>query len=962
MAKVIIQYEAETASLKASVSEINKVNDEVVKSAQDSSKKVADAYKQTGQAAAAAFASGGVKKALDEQNASIGGVTAKLKQLYDEEVKLLEQGKKATARYSENQKEAARLKTELDKLTKTTGEQNKAIDAQNNKAKSLTGQLRAYREQLSRLEQEGKETTQEFNNIAVAAARLEDQIGDTRERVRVLASDTFAFDAAIDATNQLAAGFAVAQGVTALFAEDSEELQEAIAKTGAALAILNGLQQINQFVTGQSAGKIAQQIGLQAAYNAAVATGITTVRAFNIALASIGVGAILAAITGVVLAIKSFIDENARFNDAIKRNNEVLATLPSILKTYADEYQALQDRIKVINNELSQEQADLNQKIAQSVDDAAKKLSPFVREQRNLEVELIQVNKNIAEQNARFDELNQKTIKSDATFEELRRTQEKINNETLKQSDLTKQLTRNREAQNKIIQESIKFQNALRKEVTDEAAAKRREEAEKKAAEAAKKALEEQLRARERLAQLENEIFVNSLAERERLLSDSNAKIQELEKAFIESRFKANSQEAIQAEQQLAIAIETIKSETNKKIAEIDKRDIEEKLKLDLEAAQLSAGATLQEQIKLLQTQRDLELAAADKLEKDKVEITKRYKKQIEDIEKELAQSTFRVKIDLLLAEEAQLGSTLERRIKLIETQAAAEIKAVQDSTLENEEKASRIRRIEAETQKAIRDEQKKTADDATKKRQEQIDQVIEYSKQLTSLFTQFSQLSAQLTENRIAGIQEASAAELESINNSVATERQKQREREALELRTSRRIAQEKVKQARLDKAIALFGAVVNTAEAITKALPNVVLAGIAGVLGAAQIATIAARPIPKFEKGGPVGGKRHSAGGTLIEAEKDEFVTRRQQSIRHRAELEAINNSSATFKRLIEQRYVRPAIERYMLNSARQNLTVRASLNSKSMEKKLDKMSKSMRQPVIVNINGKDNRYTWQ
>jgi len=306
-------------------------------------------------------------------------------------------------------------------------------------------------------------------------------------------------------------------------------------------------------------------------------------------------------------------------------------------------------------------------------------------------------------------------------------------------------------------------------------------------------------------------------------------------------------------------------------------------------------------------------------------------------------------------------GDTQERRIALILNEEQIRKKAVEDSIKDENEKATAIELITAETQEKIRKELKATRD-------AQIQNLFDIARGFAEAFNQLGALSAQLTENRIAGIQEAQSVELAAINNSVATERQKQREREALELRTSRRIAQEKVKQARLDKATALFGAVISTAESIVKtganlgypaAIPFQVLAGI---LGAAQIATIAARPIPKFEKGGAVGGKRHSAGGTLIEAEKDEFVTRRQQSIQHRAELEAINTSTANFNRLIEQRYVRPAIERYMINSARQNLTVKASLNSKSMEKELRTMRKSLGKPVIVNINGKDNRYSWQ
>lgn len=790
MAKVIIQYEAETASLKASVSEINKVNDEVVKSAQESSKKVADAYKQTGQAAAAAFASGGVKKALDEQNASIGGVTAKLKLLYEEELRLLEQGKKATARYAENQKEAARLRGEVEKLTKTTGEQNKAIDAQNNKAKSLTGQLRAYREQLSRLEQEGKETTQEFNNIALAAARLEDQIGDTRERVRVLASDTFAFDAAIDATQQLAGAFSVVQGATALFADDSEELQEAIAKTNAALAILNGLQQVNAFVTGQSAAKLAVTSAAQSAYSVVVGTSTGALKAFRIALAATGVGLL---VIGLAALVENF--------DKVKQ-----AAFNSI--------PGLQQFVLGVGNAI----------------DAVKEFFGIIDEQSR---------PNLAE---RFIKNEQRRVEAAV--------------------------------------------NATQRRI--------------------------------QLAQAEGKETFRLEIEKEQIVLDSAKR----KLAFLQANSKALAAipEAV-ANLEFELQQEILDRETN------------------IQALRLQNA---RKQVAAIQSLNTINLQSISIKEKEK-KLTLDQQANLNAIE------------NTIKTAQLNFGDTQERRIALILNEEQIRKKAVEDSIKDENEKATAIELITAETQEKIRQELKATRD-------AQIQNLFDIANGFVDLFTQLGALSAQLTENRIAGIEEAQQVELAAINNTVATERQKQREREALELRTSRRIAQEKVKQARLDKAIALFGAVINTAEAVTKLLANPALAIAAGIAGAAQIATIAARPIPKFEKGGAVGGRRHSSGGTLIEAEKDEFITRRQQSIRHRSELEAINNSTASFNRLIEQKYIRPAIERYMVNSARQNLTVKASLNSKSMEKKLDKMSKSMRQPVIVNINGKDNRYTWQ
>ncbi len=59
------------------------------------------------------------------------------------------------------------------------------------------------------------------------------------------------------------------------------------------------------------------------------------------------------------------------------------------------------------------------------------------------------------------------------------------------------------------------------------------------------------------------------------------------------------------------------------------------------------------------------------------------------------------------------------------------------------------------------------------------------------------------------------------------------------------------KRKQAEADKKKAIMDATIGTAVAVIQSLPNFVLAAIAASLGAAQIALIAATPIPKFAKG---------------------------------------------------------------------------------------------------------------
>jgi hypothetical protein len=135
-----------------------------------------------------------------------------------------------------------------------------------------------------------------------------------------------------------------------------------------------------------------------------------------------------------------------------------------------------------------------------------------------------------------------------------------------------------------------------------------------------------------------------------------------------------------------------------------------------------------------------------------------------------------------------------------------------------------------------------------------------------------------------------------------------------------------------------------------------------VAGIVGAVQIAAIASKPIPKFKKGGIVGGQSHEAGGTMIEAEKGEFIVNRSSVARHRDALDAMNRSSAAFKKYVDERYVRPALMDFASKNRGSNVTVNASLNSKSMEREIKGLRKDLKgKSTVVNINSSDSRYEW-
>jgi hypothetical protein len=961
-AKVQITYEAEASSLREVVNEANKANDALEAGAQKTSEKLSNTYKAVGKSLTSNFGGTQVRKTLDEQA--------------------------------------------------------KAFDQIASKGKTLTGQLRGLKNELTQLEAEGKAGTKEFRQLTLAAAQLEDQIGDTRARVANLASDTFKFDAAVQATQGLAAGFEIAQGAAALFGSESEELQQVIAKTTAVMAIANGVQQVAQLLLDESALKTLLVTRAQAAYSVVVGTSTGALKAFRIALAATGVGLLVVAI-GALIAnfdkLKAAIFGTSTTTDALKSTLESVRTglastieettkvgaafelaragviskeeaLLTYNETLGDAFGRTEDLVIAEAIYASKTQAYLKATalrtqaqalFAQSAVLAAEAATASAEDQRDI------VDKSIAFYNravgaigdvATLGLLDFTEAAQEINNKQAQLAQERVKNEKNAQAEIITNLGISKLKEAEILEndagiasEAEQKLNAQREqqrqaeeqkaqEARNKAAA-RTKAANDKAAEAAKKAAEDQAAARQKLRDLENEAFLTQLAEQEKILNESNNKILELEKAFRDAKFKAGSAEEIQAQKDLATAIEQVKTQANKQIADLDKQELEKSVQRQIEAAKVGASATLQEQLTSLQKQQQIELDNAEKLGKDKVEINKRYGEQIDAINKQIAQAEVNTQINTLQRLEIEQGSSLDRRIQLIEIEAAKRKKEATDNIKDEKERASAIQLIEAQTQEAIREERKRTT-------QETIDDALEIAQAIGNAFGSLADALKKQGDARIEFVQQAAADELEAINNSAKTEREKQRQREALELRTSRKVAEEKTKQARLDKQLALFNAIINTAAAIMKAGgPFTPIGALTAIAGAAQIATIAAQPIPKFAKGGLIGGRLHSAGGTLIEAERDEYIINRRQSVKHRRELDAINTSSAAFKKLIEERYVRPALLAYAGGRKKDEVIVNASLNSKSMEREIKGLRKDMRkQSTTVNINAYDTRYKWQ
>jgi hypothetical protein len=752
-ATIQVAYEAETTSLKATVNEINQINDKVVQGAQESASKVKKEYTGIANSFAAAFSGGQVKKALDNQA--------------------------------------------------------KAIDNVGKSGKSLTGQLRGLKQELANLEIAGQDGTAAFNQLLIAAAKLEDQIGDTRARVKILASDTFKFDAAVGATQALASGFELAQGAATLFGAESEDLQKAIAKVTAATAVANSVQQLSALIKEESAAKTAvltartfALTAAQAAYTTVVGTSTGAMKVFRIALAATGVGLL---VIGLGLLIENF--------DKVKEF--AYKAIPG-LESFA--------------------------KGVGVVIDETKKLLGFEdpKQQENIFEKLV--------------ELETRKVKAK--------------------------------------------ENAINRRID--------------------------------LLKAENKDTSALEIEREQLLLDFANK----KKSIIEANAASIKAAGLDASGTLFdLEQEILDRENAIQVTRVENRRLALGKVVELETKAFQGIIKLKEEELKLNDQ--VSTAFQDGINEDN-----------------------KVRVAALELEQADGDKSLETRKKLIRAKAKAE----SDALGLTEADSLKRQKISKDTEAAITEE-------TNKEIQKRIDLTLEYANQVASAFTAINDLSKQLSENRIADITAQSEAELQAINESDALERDKVVQREALAKRTAAKIAAEKTKQAKQDKALAIFQIGIDTAQAISKAnavgppqsIPLIIAAA---AIGAAQLAAAIAKPIPKFERGGVVGGRLHSGGGTMVEAERDEYIVNRRQSMRHRSELDAINSSSDAFRKLIEQRYVRPALMDYVAgNRNKQGVTVNASLNSKSMEKEMRGMRKDLKnRNVIVNINQQDSRYLWQ
>lgn len=149
----------------------------------------------------------------------------------------------------------------------------------------------------------------------------------------------------------------------------------------------------------------------------------------------------------------------------------------------------------------------------------------------------------------------------------------------------------------------------------------------------------------------------------------------------------------------------------------------------------------------------------------------------------------------------------------------------------------------------------------------------LTYLNTTSSSINKIGNISSKFTSNELKRIDIRKKEDIERIQSSTLSEEQKAAKVAKIEQEAAERSKNLEREEAQRQKDLALFSIVVDTAAAVTAALPNIPLSILIGTLGAAQAVAVAQEPIPFFD-GGFIRGSEGGVNAIVGESNQDELV----------------------------------------------------------------------------------------
>jgi len=724
---------------------------------------------------------------------------------------------------------------------------------------SLTSKVRQLRNELVALELAGKRDTEQFRQLSREAGILQDAITDVSQQTKNLASDTANLDAFAQGITGLAGGFAAAQGAAALFGKENEDVQKALLKVQATLAIVNGLQAVFNTLQKQSAFSLKANAaattiatGAMSKLGFSVNTTSTAFKALRTAIIATGIGAIVA-----LIAVLS--EQFSKTSDNIKDADEKAEKFKKTIQDISDAGVKLKEDLEDALLSLSVAQNKLNEDEAESIRTGIK-LQKQIKERLEQGNELINNEERLLNLKADGEKADAKSLEQLrqliegekellALFGNIGASEERrklLDQELAAIKDLEQQqadLTAARDARE--LARKLKIQELARK--------KNKEDNDKRLADQ-KKFLDD-------FEKLTLDSFNNTLDEEGRLNQENFVK----RRALIDAFEKLTNKEKLEKKEELDAALLLLEEELQKKI---------NKIRLDAEEETNKKISALRSQI------------TSDTILNIDTEASKRRREGRETLKQELDDSNKKFQADIKNFK----GNSAQRKARVEKF----------------EQEQSDIRKKYADIDAAYAEE------------------VFNSSLQLTNAL--FS-LQASLRQKALDDIQKQRELEL---RNFQGTEEEKAR----IEEKFAAKEKQARIKAVQQERDRAIFEATIQAALNILKAGVDPLLIALAVTTAAVQIAAIKSAPLPRFEKGGKVEGKSHRLGGTIIEAERDEFVVNKKAVRKYEPFIESINKADGSFERMVFDKFVFPKIADLTPSQA---TILKATFKSDKIEKEL-------------------------
>ena len=315
--------------------------------------------------------------------------------------------RKATKEGQDLEAETKAIYEQMKKLQEATGKHQLNVGNYADATKGLRSQIMDLTQELVQLRMEGKQDTEEYQNVAKQAAMLKDAFRDAQAEVKNMASDTSVLDSVLSGLGAAGGGFAAATGAMQLFGDESEDVQEAQRKLQASIALVNGVTAIQKNLQHQSAlmlgiNKIQTEALAKAeAYerlvkikgNEATWGAVVAQKAFNLVAKANPYVLLATALITVVGALVAFSRGSKEAKVSLVEQENAIRNLDSALKEYNMEMDFAIKKAQAEGASTEQLNAMRRQEVAETQKASEAKVQAYYDEKNKIEAEMKDANK-----------------------------------------------------------------------------------------------------------------------------------------------------------------------------------------------------------------------------------------------------------------------------------------------------------------------------------------------------------------------------------------------------------------------------------------------------------------------------------------------------------------------------------------------------------------------------------------